>query len=196
MKCTTVSARLITRAEAKVLGLKRYFTGKVCKRGHIAHRTTLDARCCECGKGFSARHRAANLEATRTKDREYRQRNRERYNEYLAAYRTEKRDIVRAAEKRWRTNNPGRKRALGAKYYLAKKKRIPPWADLQAIRVFYENCPEGYEVDHIHPLQGTRISGLHTIENLQYLPASTNRAKGNRFDQEVYDALCARSPSS
>ncbi len=60
------------------------------------------------------------------------------------------------------------------------KKATPPWADLNAIRQLYYNCPEGYHVDHIIPLNGRIISGLHTMSNLQYLPAQENLHKSNK----------------
>lgn len=69
-------------------------------------------------------------------------------------------------------------------YRAARKKRVrqatPMWADIVAIERFYKNRPEGYHVDHIIPLFGTNISGLHVIENLQYLLAVDNLKKGNK----------------
>ena len=59
------------------------------------------------------------------------------------------------------------------------KRATPPWADAEKIRFFYECCPEGYHVDHIIPLRGKRISGLHVETNLQWLPAADNLLKGN-----------------
>jgi len=61
------------------------------------------------------------------------------------------------------------------------KLATPPWADMAAIRKFYEACPPGQEVDHALPLKGRRISGLHVLENLQYLAIEANRRKLNRF---------------
>jgi hypothetical protein len=39
---------IITREEARAKGLKRYFTGKVCPKGHVGERYVRDARCVEC----------------------------------------------------------------------------------------------------------------------------------------------------
>ncbi len=72
-----------------------------------------------------------------------------------------------------------------AAYRRARKlNATPAWADLDKIKEIYRNCPEGYEVDHIHPLQGKFICGLHVENNLQYLTVSENRSKGNKFNQE------------
>lgn len=62
------------------------------------------------------------------------------------------------------------------------RRNTPGWADLKAIREFYARCPIGHHVDHIIPLKGKDVSGLHVLDNLQYLPARENIIKGNRFD--------------
>lgn len=55
-------------------------------------------------------------------------------------------------------------------------------AQRKAIDEIYTNRPKGWHVDHIAPLQGEKVSGFHVPENLQYLPASINCMKGNRWD--------------
>jgi len=62
-----------------------------------------------------------------------------------------------------------------------KLQRTPSWANLNKIKEFYLNCPDGYHVDHIIPLQGKNISGLHVENNLQYLMAKENLSKGNKW---------------
>lgn len=52
---------------------------------------------------------------------------------------------------------------------------------MDAIRAFYAACPPGHEVDHIVPLKGKTVCGLHVLANLQYLTRAANRAKKNRF---------------
>ena len=56
----------------------------------------------------------------------------------------------------------------------------PKWVDIEAIANIYANRPEGYHVDHIIPLKGKEVSGLHVPWNLQYLPAKVNMAKRNK----------------
>lgn len=59
--------------------------------------------------------------------------------------------------------------------------RTPSWSDKKAIRMFYNKCPKDMHVDHILPLQGDLVSGLHVLENLQYLAAEENISKSNKF---------------
>jgi len=65
--------------------------------------------------------------------------------------------------------------------HMKRKFRLPQWADVEAIRQFYMNKPQGCEVDHIIPLSGKTVSGLHVLENLQYLTIAENRSKNNKF---------------
>ena len=75
-------------------------------------------------------------------------------------------------------------RAKVAKYKAAKLQRIPVWMtkdELNMMRLFYVKCPQGFDVDHIVPLQGRNVSGLHVLLNLQYLTKEENGRKGNKF---------------
>ena len=87
--------------------------------------------------------------------------------------------------KRWYKWVQGKGRTVmnshNAKRRASKLQRTVPWADLKAIKQFYINCPKGYHVDHIVPLQGVNISGLHVLNNLQYLTKSQNSSKGNKW---------------
>lgn len=69
-----------------------------------------------------------------------------------------------------------------SEYRCSKLSRTPTWADLDKIKEFYNNCPDGMHVDHIIPLQGKLVSGLHVHNNLAYLSEHDNCSKGNKFD--------------
>jgi hypothetical protein len=76
------------------------------------------------------------------------------------------------------------------KEYQARRKanitlRVPSWANLEEIKKIYKNCPKGYHVDHIIPLQGVLVSGLHIESNLQYLLAEENIKKSNIFNPQL-----------
>jgi hypothetical protein len=89
-------------------------------------------------------------------------------------------DKIRANNLSWHLKNPGKRKAMNAKRRASKLRQTPPWAELKAIEMFYINCPAGHEVDHIIPLQGVDICGLHVLSNLQYLTVSQNRSKSNK----------------
>jgi hypothetical protein len=68
----------------------------------------------------------------------------------------------------------------------------PPWVDADQLEAIYieawrlrQLTGVPYEVDHIVPLAGTTVSGLHVPWNLQIVPAWTNILKANKFDQEI-----------
>ena len=62
---------------------------------------------------------------------------------------------------------------------------MPPWADKQVISDFYRDCPVGFHVDHIVPLNSEVICGLHIVENMMYLPQKENLKKGNKIDKST-----------
>jgi hypothetical protein len=68
-----------------------------------------------------------------------------------------------------------------SEYKANKIQRTTPWSELEQIKTFYNNCPDGYHVDHVIPLNGKLVSGLHVLDNLQYLPASENCSKNNKY---------------
>lgn len=58
-------------------------------------------------------------------------------------------------------------------------------AEQAEVQGMYDFCKifKGFEVDHIIPLNGKSVSGLHVLGNLQVLPISVNRSKGNKFKE-------------
>ncbi len=75
-------------------------------------------------------------------------------------------------------------RFYSAKRRTSKLRATPLWLTQEQImemKRIYDSCPPGYHVDHIVPLQGKSVRGLHVPWNLQYLTYSENVTKGNRL---------------
>lgn len=83
--------------------------------------------------------------------------------------------------KQYYAKNKEKFRAKSAKYRAARIQRTPSWVDSKELEEIYKNCPQGHHVDHIIPLQGDLVSGLHVPANLQYLKAEDNIKKGNNY---------------
>lgn len=58
----------------------------------------------------------------------------------------------------------------------------PNWANLEKIKEIYRDVPKGMHVDHIVPLNGNLVCGLHVENNLQYLSIEENLKKSNKYD--------------
>lgn len=119
-----------------------------------------------------------------------------RRKEYQRSYfQANKADLV-AKNIEWKSRNRESPRETLRKHYIANKSQYrakdalrranelratPAWADKEAIKAIYAACPKGYHVDHIVPLKGKNVCGLHVAENLQILPAAENIRKNNKF---------------
>ena len=62
---------IITKSEAKARGLKRYFTGKPCKRGHMCERSVSTSNCLECAGERLHQYNEANRDQIRERKRQY-----------------------------------------------------------------------------------------------------------------------------
>lgn len=94
----------------------------------------------------------------------------------------------REANRRWYQRNSGKNRAKAVMYKMAVAQRLPAWADICEVRAIYEECVarrkagEDVVVDHIIPLRGAMVSGLHVASNLRIVPRELNSKKGNKFE--------------
>ena len=147
-----------------------------------ARKKLYDLKNPENKKNCCKRYYQKNKEKLLLKSKKYQEENSEKYLLYLKEYRSKEDNKTkhREASRKWVKNNRGYCNANLAKYRADKIQQTPPWADLKAIRLFYKNCPKGYHVDHIEPLRGVGVRGLHILINLQYLTAEENMKKGNR----------------
>ena len=84
-------------------------------------------------------------------------------------------------KRKYRKENPQVHKTANAKRKAIQLRAIPKFANLDKIRKIYKNCPKGYHVDHIIPLNNPIVCGLHVEWNLQYLSAKDNCSKGNKL---------------
>lgn len=144
----------------------------------------------------SRTYRDAHKEHVATGKRAWQAAHKEHRAEQLRAWKTENKERVAAAERTWREENPGAKRALIARRRAATLARTPAWADQKAIKAIYAEAARltrdtgvEHHVDHVIPLQGRFVSGLHVETNLQILTAKANHEKFNRFDTAKHQTI-------
>lgn len=132
-------------------------------------------------------------EANPTARKTYYWANKEREQAQQQLYREKHHDYWIARLKRFREENQNyhasynkEHRAEQALYSYMKRRAVaqatPRWVDTQTLVDVYRNCPVGYHVDHIHPIKNKLVCGLNVPWNMQYLTASENSSKCNKFD--------------
>jgi len=104
-------------------------------------------------------------------------------------------DAICAKNKRWAQDNPELFRVRAATRRVDELNRTVSWANDQLIAAYYKEAKRleeltgiKFHVDHIIPLRGELVSGLHVETNLQLLPAHENLGKSNSFDPELFCA--------
>ena len=153
--------KIVSRQQAIEQKLTRYFTGKPCKHGHIAEKLLSNRTCVECKRldkikwGSQPHVKAASIA---------------RANAHNKA-------------------NPEMHLARTRKRQAALLQRVPKWdpdvhlivAKYQLAAMLTQASGIPHHVDHIIPLQGKNVSGLHTFSNLRVIPGEENVKKSNKY---------------
>lgn len=135
-------------------------------------------------KEYHAEWRKKNIESARASARAWAARNKEKVAKTYKEWAAKNPDKARAKTASWKKRNRASCTALENKRRAGKLGATPKWVDLEVIKNIYLNCPKGYHVDHIIPLNHPDVCGLHVPWNLQYLPASENMKKYNKLPQK------------
>ena len=106
--------------------------------------------------------------------------------------RPEVRKVRLAKNKEWRENNKELVLSKCAWRRAAKLQRTVAWADKKKIEEFYilarkltEETGIQHHVDHIIPLLGKTVSGLHVETNLRVITATENLSKNNKLIEDL-----------
>lgn len=169
-----------TRKEARAVGALKYFTGKPCKRGHVATRLSSCGVCEICGREAA---------------KEYSTRNREKRKEYYNEWCAKNPDKRLAANLAWQARNPEKVLAIKSTRRARELNAAPKWLTEQdklemrqkylLAKIHESVTGMKWHVDHIVPLKGKKVCGLHVPWNLQVIPATENNRKNNKFEVEL-----------
>ena len=144
--------------------------------------------CRECVSIKNSAYRADNKEGISKANRAYYQKNKESMLNNNKEWVKNNREAALEKGRRWSKNNPESCRARCARSKAAKLQRTVSWANNQVIASYYLEAKRlekltgiKFHVDHIIPLQGELVSGLHVENNLQLLTEHENCSKRNAF---------------
>jgi 5-methylcytosine-specific restriction endonuclease McrA len=181
-----------TRKEAIATGAKFYFTGEPCVRGHVALRKTKGS-CVECLKEDWAIDNDRRKEKPKTAaavaaGRRYYEKNREAVIARAAArpadekrrarsdYKDRNVDVVRAD-----TSVRKRRHREATPAWLTREERLQMRELYVQARKLTAVTGERYVVDHIVPLRGESVCGLHVLWNLRVITQDENLKKSNKL---------------
>lgn len=160
------------RSEARKAGLKRYFTGNPCPRGHVSERLVSTKACVACKPGYD--------EGRSPRD--------------WAAYYVQHKARLLGGKLRWQKENPAKAAAASARRRAGEDRATPRWLtaeDHDMMQYLYDEAASlsqhtgvKFHVDHIVPLRGKTVSGLHVPWNLRVVAASVNLRKKNKFVEQ------------
>lgn len=137
-----------------------------------------------------------NKERVRLIKKKWRQKNPDKMLARLVKWRINNKDHLKEYNSRhskeYNKTHKGLIRSISRKTKIKRLNRVPIWADIKEINKIYQesidrsnNSDIKYVVDHIIPLQGKLVSGLHIHSNLQVLDWNINIKKSNKFIPEV-----------
>jgi|688.fasta_scaffold625812_1 hypothetical protein len=171
-------------------------TCTVCKENKPVNQFELQrCQCLDCRKSYSKVRRAAYYARTREssilKTKLWREQNPEKKVQFRKAEYLVNAEAAKEAARKYRAQYPAKTNAWSRKHQLSKRMQTPKWLtqdDHWMIEQAYELAALrtklfgfSWQVDHIVPLQGKLVSGLHTPYNLQVIPAKHNQSKSNQF---------------
>ncbi len=158
---------------------------------HTSTKDRLQPSCKDCDNARNREWYKQNKEYKLKVCKEYKEQNKELVLERNKKYYQANKDKVLNYQKEYRDSDKSRGATKAARRRARLLRRTPKWLTQQDVyliatkyamaRWLSEVVGIPYEVDHIIPLQGKKVSGLHTPDNLSIIKARENREKGNKY---------------
>lgn len=147
------------------------------------------ARCEVCVAKYMKAYREANKDRIALQKKAWAEVNRNHKAAQDKNYALANKEARATARNKWKAANPDKDRAAKAANRADRIMRVPAWANRERIRSYYNVCGffnevngyAKYHVDHIIPLNGKAVSGLHVHNNLQVILAKENLQKGASY---------------
>jgi len=143
-------------------------------------------------RGYTKQWRDANPDKVKA----YTDANRERQAEISRATYEGNKEARLVQMAAWRKANPDKVSATAMRHIARKMQACPPWADHDAIAAVYAEAARltketgiPHQVDHIIPLQGKNVCGLHVHQNLRAIPATENQRKSNTLLLQPHEVI-------
>jgi hypothetical protein len=182
--------QIISRADAKALGLKHYFTSEPCRRGHVVERLVSSGGCPACKTITRKAWNEDNTEKAREQNKTWYAAHPEKNRAKTKAWREANPEKASETGKAWREANPDKFAASRtkrrAKRRACERDAIVPLTPEEQARVdaiYAESERLGWHVDHIKPITK---GGLHHPDNLVAIPPVMNMGKGGQYWPDLY----------
>ena len=159
------------------------------------NKSYIRSMCKECDKAQVMKSHYENKEKRNEQSREWHNANKETANaKRRERYHNENAEIRKAKRRKHYLENKNVYLSRSSSYKKHVKQATPSWSNLEYVKDIYLNVREAEElfnkigldwkfhVDHIIPLRGKLVSGLHVEDNLQVLSAKENLSKNNRYE--------------
>ena len=140
---------------------------------------------------LSREYKKRHKDKIKLKKSAYLKANKEKLSIYFKKYREKNKEWYDQYKKMYRAKNKDRLAERDTNKRLLKLKVTPKWItkeELKLIDNLYKKCRDmtknsgiKYHVDHIIPLKGKNVCGLHVLSNLQIISATENIKKSNKF---------------
>lgn len=133
-----MATEVISRAEARAKGLKRYFTGKPCCRSHLAERVTNNKMCVECHRYYQRGYYKKNVESEKARTRATYKKDPERGIAYQRDYREKNPEKIRDMGRTYYEKNSDKIRTRNQSYYERNSEKLKAlcleWARLNPLK--------------------------------------------------------------